>query len=93
MSPPSQPPCHPCGHGPASTLHTSLAAVGSSPDPTGRLDGTNKMHRHLHGHEGLNPHVGLAVGARWSAFLCKLSDKVIKVLIEHLCGGSHLCST
>ena len=89
MSPPSQPLRHPRGRGPASTLHTSLAAVGSSPDPTGGLDGADKMHRR----EGLNPRVGPVAGVRRSALSCKLSDKVVKVSVEHLRGGSHLCST
>ena len=89
MSPPSQPLHHPRGCGPASMLHISLAAVGSFPDPTGRLDGADEMH----GCKGLNPHVGLVVGARQSALSCELSGKVIKVSVEHLCSGSHLCST
>ena len=89
MSPPSQPPRHLRGHGPASTLHTSLAAVGSSPDPTGGLDSADKMHRH----EGLNLRAGPVAGARRSALSCELSDKVVKVSVEHLRGGSHLCST
>ena len=73
MSPPSQSPHRPCGCGPVSTLHTSLAAAGSSLDPTGRLDGADEMH----GREGLNLHVGPAEGARWSALSCELSGKVI----------------
>ena len=64
MSPPSQPPRHLCGCGPASTLHMSLAAVGSSPDTAGRLDGTEKMHGCLHMCKGLTPHAGLEVGVR-----------------------------
>ena len=93
MSPPSQPPRHPRDRGPASMLHMSLAAAGSSPDPAGGLDSADKMHGHLHGCEGLNLHAGPAAGARWSALSCELSDKVVKVSVEHLCSGSHLCST
>ena len=93
MSPSSQPPHRLHGCGPASTLHTSLAAAGSSPDPAGRLDGTDEMHGHLHRCEGLNLCVGLVAGVRQSALSCELSDKVIKVLVEHLCSGSHFCST
>ena len=93
MSPPSEPPCHPCGCGPASTLHMSLAAAGSSPDPAGGLNGANEMHGHLHGCEGLNLRAGPAAGARQSALSCELSDKVVKVSVEHLRSGSHLCST
>ena len=93
MSPPSQPLRHPRDRGPASTLHTSLAAVGSSPDPAGGLDSADKMHGHLHRHEGLNLRAGPAAGVRQSALSCELSDKVIKVSVEHLHSGSHLCST
>ena len=67
MSPPSQPPRHPRGCGPESTLHTSLAAAGSSLGPTGRLNGADKMHGRLHMHEGLNPRARPAAGARQSA--------------------------
>ena len=72
-----------------STLHTILAAAGSSLDPAGRLDSADKMHRR----KGLNPRAGPVAGARQSALSCELSDKVIKVSVEHLRGGSHLCST
>ena len=72
--------------------HMSLAAAGSSPDSTGGLDSTNEMHGCLHGCKGLNLCVGLVAGARRSALSCELSDKVIKVLVEYLHGGSHLCS-
>ena len=40
---PSQPPCRPCGRGPASTLHTSSAAAGSSPGPAGGLDSADEI--------------------------------------------------
>ena len=58
---------------------------GVFPDPAGGLDGTDEMH----GHEGLNPCAGPAAGVRQSALSCKLSDKVVKVSGEHLCGMLH----
>ena len=87
MSPPSQPPHHPHGCGPAFMLHMSLAAAGSFPDSAGRLNSADEMH----GCEGLNPHAGPVVGARQSALSCKLSDTVVKVSVEHLHSSSH-CS-
>ena len=48
-------------------LHMSPAAVGSSPGPAGRLNGTDEMHGHLHVREGLNLHARPVVGARQSA--------------------------
>ena len=86
---PSQPPCCPCGHGPASTLHTSPAAVGSFLGPAGRLDGADKMHRHLHVHEGLNPCARPAAGVRQLALSCELSNKVVNASVEHLHGGKY----
>ena len=67
-------------------LHTSLAAVGSSLGPAGRLDSANMMHRC----KGLNPCVRLrVVGVSQSALLCESSNKVINTLVEHLRGRKY----